>query len=222
MEKTAIDQRHSVRRYLPKELEDRHHFELLKFIDSLNRESGLNFKLVVRDKRAFGTRLARYGKFEDVSNYIVIKGKRGKDFAKRCGYYGEKAVIFAQSLGLNSCWVGLHYKKNKKTFEILSGEKLCCVIAIGYGRNSGAKRRCKTVEQVSNYTQGMPKWFLSGVESALKAPTAINRQAFYFELINENEVKLKTKWGPFYNTDFGIVKYHFEVGAGKENFTWKG
>ena len=30
----------------------------------------------------------------------------------------------------------------------------------------------------------------------------------------------KAGFGPFSKVDLGIVKYHFEIGAGKENFSW--
>ena len=217
----AIEKRHSVRRYLQKEITAEHRLQLENFITEINTESGLNFKLVFSDKKAFGGAFAKYGRFENVCNYIVVKGKRQNGFSEKCGYYGEKIVIFAQSIGLNTCWVGLHYKKNPLTFDIKKGEKLNLVIAIGYGKNSGAKRKSKLVEKVSNYKTGDPEWFLNGVKSALKAPTAINRQGFYFKLLKDNTVKLKARFGPFYKTDKGIVKYHFEQSAGLDNFSWK-
>ena len=51
------------------------------------------------------------------------------------------------------------------------------------------------------------------------APTAINQQKFTFAL-DGNAVTAKALKGPYSNVDLGIVKYHFELGAGKENFTW--
>ena len=62
------------------------------------------------------------------------------------------------------------------------------------------------------------KW--RGIEFALYAPTAINQQKFIFELIGENTVCAKAKLGSCSKIDLGIVKYHFELGAGKENFKW--
>lgn len=218
----AIQKRHSVRRYLDKSIENEKIELLLGFINDLNQESGLNFKLVTNEAVAFGGAFAKYGRFENVKNYVVIKGKKQKNFFEKCGYYGEKLVIFSQSIGLNTCWVGLHYKKNKQTFDLQKGEKLNLVIAMGYGKNSGAKRKSKTARDVSNCDmQKSPKWFLNGVECALKAPTAINRQGFYFKLHENNKVSLKATFGPFYKTDKGIVKYHFEQGAGLNNFNWK-
>ena len=58
-----------------------------------------------------------------------------------------------------------------------------------------------------------------GVEAALLAPTAVNQQKFYLTL-DGNKVKAKAGLGPCAKMDLGIVKYHFELGAGKENFEW--
>ena len=58
------------------------------------------------------------------------------------------------------------------------------------------------------------------MEAALLAPTAINQQKFYIEL-SGNKVKIKKGLvGPELNVDLGIIKCHFELGAGKENFEW--
>ena len=53
------------------------------------------------------------------------------------------------------------------------------------------------------------------------APTAMNQQKFKFELKEPNEVSLKVAGlGICTDIDLGIVKYHFELGAGLENFNW--
>jgi nitroreductase len=123
-------------------------------------------------------------------------------------------------LGLNTCWVGLSYKKNPDVITVEKGEILRCVISLGYGANQGYSHKIKTIENVSKVEGVMPDWFHKGIESALLAPTAINQQKFLFSLKNERQVQAKAGWGFFSKVDLGIVKYHFEVGAGKENFEW--
>ena len=56
-------------------------------------------------------------------------------------------------------------------------------------------------------------------EAALLAPTAMNQQKFTFTC-KENQVSAKAGLGFYSKTDLGIVKYHFELGAGRENFRW--
>ena len=66
----------------------------------------------------------------------------------------------------------------------------------------------------------LPDWFQAGAEAALLAPTAMNQQKFVFTL-NGDKVSARAGLGFYSKIDLGIVKYHFELGAGKENFTWK-
>lgn len=53
--------------------------------------------------------MAHYGKFSGVTNYIAMIGKKGPTLEETCGYYGERLVLKAQQLGLNTCWVAMTY-----------------------------------------------------------------------------------------------------------------
>jgi len=105
---TAMQSRHSVRQYLPKPLDAETRNALTEKIDAINCESGLHIQLICNEPKAFSGRLAHYGHFEGVTNYIAIVGKKGRDLSESCGYYGEQVVLFAQQLGLNTCWVALN------------------------------------------------------------------------------------------------------------------
>ena len=61
-----------------------------------------------------------------------------------------------------------------------------------------------------------------GEQIVLLAPTAVNQQKFFFEYTTGNKViaKRSVSLVGYTQMDLGIVKYHFEVGAGKENFEW--
>lgn len=217
--KEAMSARHSVRQYVDKPLDASLIAALRQEIDLCNRESGLHIQLVTHEPNAFGGMMARYGKFSGVSNYIALIGKRGETLEEKCGYYGERLVLLAQQLGLNSCWVALTYSKIKTAFSIEPGEKLCVVIALGYGKTQGVAHRSKAAAEVTKAEEPAPKWFRDGVEAALLAPTAMNQQKFQLSL-NGNQVSAKAGLGFYARIDLGIVKYHFEIGAGKENFKW--
>ena len=64
-----------------------------------------------------------------------------------------------------------------------------------------------------------PYWFRKGVEAALLAPTAMNQQKFKFTLRGDT-VSAKAGMGFYTKVDLGIVKYHFELGAGRDRFRW--
>lgn len=216
----AIRTRHSVRKYNDTPIKPEHIEALKNEIQSCNAESGLHIQLILNEPKAFGSFFAHYGLLSGVTDYIALIGKDNNELEEKCGYYGEHLVLKAQQMGLNTCWVGGTYKKIKSAFSVNEGEKLCLVIAIGYGKNQGFKRHSKAFEDVTDVQGEVPEWFASGVELALLAPTAINQQKFKFSL-DGNKVTATAGKGPFSLVDLGIVKYHFEIGAGKENFIWK-
>lgn len=216
----AMKERHSVRSYNGKAIEGDVKTQLLSCIYQCNKESGLHMQLITNEPQAFSGLMAHYGKFNGVRNYIAMIGKKGTDLEEKCGYYGEKVVLKAQELGLNTCWVAMTYSKIKTAFQINSGEKLCLVIAIGYGETKGTGHKIKSPEAVMKAEGSVPEWFQKGIEAALLAPTAMNQQKFLFTL-KGNSVTAKAGTGFYTKIDLGIAKYHFEAGAGRENFNWE-
>lgn len=217
----AIVARHSVRQYQERPLEAEIVNRLNEEIAVCNQEGGLHIQLVIDEPRAFSGGMAKYGKFSGVGNYFAMVGPKGADEA--IGYYGERLVLLAQMLGLNSCWVGLSFKKQPDQYKIADGEKLHCVISLGHGANQGVQHPMRPMEQFVKSALPLPDWFKRGMEAALLAPTAVNQQKFEFELVNEHTVTARARFTliGYGKMDLGIVKYHFEVAAGKENFNWK-
>ena len=221
----AISARHSVRKYLDKEIPADIIAALQDKIAECNKIGNLNIQLVQNETKAF-TGMLSYGSFSGVKNYLVMVGKKAKDLDERIGYYGEQIVLLAQTLGLNTCWVGLSYRKVPEAYNVGKDEKLVCMIALGYGETQGASHKIKTVGQVSNASDITPTWFKKGVEAALLAPTAVNQQKFSFEHVgvknNCHQIRAKKGFSMIGYTkmDLGIAKYHFEIGAGKEHFKW--
>lgn len=212
----AIEARHSVRTYKDIAIEQGIRNQLNAFVDECNRESGLNITIQYDDPEGFDSRLAHYGSFSNVGNYIVLKGKKIADFDFACGYYGEKIVLYAQHLGLNTCWTALTFNKKKVKTLVPKDEAFCMVIALGYGETQGNPHKGKSAQDVTDVNGGMPEWFAAGVEAALLAPTAVNQQKFVFSLDGE-DVSVKIKGiGTQTKVDLGIVSYHFEAATGKK------
>ena len=221
----AISARHSVRKYLDKEIPADIIAALQDKIAECNKVGNLSIQLVQNETKAF-TGMLSYGSFSGVKNYLVMVGKKSKDLDERVGYYGEQIVLLAQTLGLNTCWVGLSYRKVPEAYNVGKDEKLVCMIALGYGETQGVPHKIKTVEQVSNASDITPSWFKKGVEAALLAPTAVNQQKFSFEHVgvknNRHQIRAKKGFSMIGYTkmDLGIARYHFEIGAGEVNFDW--
>lgn len=215
----ALEARHAVRSYTGQKIEGEILAQLLAEIDSCNKEGKMHIQLIKDEPQAFSSTMAHYGKFSRVSNYIALIGPKGADLNEKSGYYGQKIVLKAQQLGLNTCWVALSYKKQKEYFDIRPGEKLTAVISVGYGITQGTPHKSKSAADVSNISLDKPEWFRKGVDAALLAPTALNQQKFYLEYI-DGKVKAKAKMGPYADMDLGIVKYNFEIGSGKDSSIW--
>lgn len=218
IQQDTVKARHSVRQYTDQPIANEIVTALQDRIKAINAESGLHLQLVINEPQAFDSFMAHYGKFSGVSNYLALIGS-GDRLDERCGYYGEQIVLLAQQLGLNSCWVGMTFKKVVSALDIRRGEKLTAVVALGYGKTQGVSHKVKTISEVSSCPGAMPDWFRQGVECALLAPTAMNKQKFRFELLGD-KVRATTSWGPFTKVDLGIVKYHFELGAGVGPAVW--
>lgn len=214
-----MKKRHSVRSYTNRKIEGEVLAQLRQTINGCNKAGGLNIQLCVNEPNAFTGMMAKYGKFNNVNNYIALVGKKAADLDEKLGYYGEKIVLEAERLGLNTCWVAMTYSKGKSKAEVAAGEKLVMVISIGYGAAKGANHKVKSIEELSKTTGEIPDWFRNGMRAAQLAPTAMNQQKFCLEL-DGNTVKA-TRGTAFYTkVDLGIVKCHFELGAGSDGWKW--
>lgn len=221
----AILNRHSVRSFTDQAIDAQTKKELESFIGKINSESGLHIQMAADEPDAFGqSKLAHYGKFNNVRNYLCMVGKKSSALEERIGYFGEQIVLRAQELGLNSCWVGLTYSKGNVKCEIAEDEKIVAVAALGYGQRRGATHKSKEPIQICKDISSAPEWFKNGVQSALLAPTAMNQQKFHFDYIKSDngkeQVAASTSWGFYSQVDLGIAKFHFETGAGNIVIEW--
>ena len=172
-----IKSRHSVRRYLDKAIPKEFVDILQEEIRQCNLEGNINLQLVLNDDNAFSGMRANYGSIKGVKNYIVLVGKRCKNLDEKLGYYGERIVLKAHELGLNTCWIGLSmlYKKTKGAYEVNKGETKRLIIAIGYGENQGHPRSSKIFDDVTNIAvKEIPNWFKNGVEYTIRQTTEKN------------------------------------------------
>lgn len=208
----AIQNRHAVRAYEEKEIAQDVVLELKKEIDLCNEEASSAIQLITNDDEVFKGLMAHYGGFRGVRNYIALVGNKSDDLEEKMGYYGERLVLKAQQLGLNTCWVAVTYKKKNCKAVIGEDQELVCVIALGYGKTQGTLHKSKPMEKLCRAEGSLPDWFRKGMEAAMLAPTALNKQDFLI-ILEGNEVRFQAVGGQYAKLDLGIAKYHFEVGA---------
>lgn len=213
----AIKNRRSIRKYKGKPIENEKREILEKLVQRCNEEGNLNIFICYDDPLGFDSKLAHYGNFYNVENYIVLSGTKSNDLDIRAGYYGEKLVIEAQKLGFNTCWVALTFNKNRVKKFINSNQSLVCVIALGYGDEEGHVHKNKDISKIVTNTDDLDiEWFKKGVIASLLAPTALNQQKFKIQRTDNKAIISISGFGPYARVDLGIVKYHFETASGHE------
>lgn len=208
-----MKQRHSVRQYADKPIEQEKRSVLNALVAQCNARADLHIQILYDEPRCFDSLMAHYGKFTGVQNYIALVGKKSSTLDAQLGYYGEQLVLKAQELGLNTCWVALTH--GKSSAQVAKGEKCVCLITLGYGTTQGIAHQSKPMADLSRGADQAPDWFRQGMEAAMLAPTAMNQQKFCFELCPDESVRLTCGKGFYTRLDMGIVKYHFEAASGK-------
>ncbi|KAF1297537.1 nitroreductase [Enterococcus sp. JM4C] len=207
----AMENRHAVRKFRSESIEQSVLTELTEEIARCNQESGLSIQLIIQDKNTFRGFLPFFAGFRNVSNYLALVGPKDDLSLEKIGYYGQRIVLKAQQLGLNSCWAGQTFKRTNCQANIKQNETLACVVALGYGKTDGKPHQSKPMSELCSTDQAMPAWFEQGMTAAMLAPTANNKQNFFIEL-KQDEAIFKTEKGTANHVSLGIVKYQFELG----------
>lgn len=214
----AMRLRHTVRKYTDEGLSVEEARLLEERIDANNRELGTSIALVRNAPKAVSG-IVRLALAKNAKDYFLLAGDDVPDLDERLGYASADLMLYAQTLGLNTWWIGGTFNR-KDALAHAGGKKTIGIVTVGHGATQGGPHKSKTAAEVSEYRGGAePEWFTRGVEAALLAPTALNRQAF--RLVGQgDQVTITYAPGALADADTGIVKYYFELGAGCENFTW--
>ena len=223
---TAIEHRRSRRKYLPTELDASAVKVLETFMSELGEKENLKMRLVLNDGGAFKGVRKSYGMFSGVRHYIALIGD-GSDALtlEKLGYYGQWLVLHATALGLGTCWVAGTFDRNACPVEPAEGESVVCAITVGNADEKlsakekllrwGTHRKTKTIEQMYTSDGPVPDWFIDGMRTVQKAPSAVNRQpvtfAYQDEAVTASVPDIAAEGVAF---DLGIAKLHFELGAG--------
>lgn len=215
--KEAMKERHMVRKYVDKKIPDDLVSKINERIEENNKKYNLSIKLMLDNNKAVNS-IIKLLLAKGVKNYIILSGNDTDDLAEKLGYSSADIMLYAQTLGLNTWYVGGTF--NHGVSKYVPNKKVIGIVAIGYGVNNGTAHKSKALEEVSSYDGTMPEWFKNGIEASLLAPTALNKQDY--KIIGKgNKIKIEIDNGIFAGANKGLIKYHFELGAGKENFEWE-
>ncbi|MBO4365779.1 MAG: hypothetical protein J5804_05755 [Eggerthellaceae bacterium] len=234
----AIQKRYSCRAYADRPLHQEAYDKIARFIDELNEEAGLRFQL-------FGPREGGTSAIDmsdamftgTVPCYAALVAPDDPTSGDKVGYHGEKLVLFATQLGLDTCWVASTHDAKTVRVNLEPGDVLWDVIPIGFAMDktpmkqqlirAGLRKRDKKpqalVASEIPYDQ-LPEWFRAGIDSVILGPSAVNGQPVVFGYhdgcVTADLPHFKRKVE--YN-DLGIAKLHFQIAAAAHGVdgTWE-
>lgn len=221
----TIRERHSVREYDGKPLSRAEFDALIAVVEECARESGLGIQLVDNNPEVFSV-IARFGLIRGCRTHVafVVDGAKAGDVAadEAIGYWGQKIVLAAQDMGLNTCWCALCSRK-KSHAVVAPGKKIRLIIAVGHGKTQGFSRKTKSVEALSSVECAKaPTWFAAAMEAAQLAPTAMNNQNFKITLLSDGKtVRIDAPQSGLNVIDEGIVRCNFEIAANEAGADWR-
>ena len=221
----TIRERHSVREYDGKPLSRAEVDALGAVVEEFVRESGLDIQLAGDNPEVFNV-IARFGLIRGCRTHVafVVDDAKAGDVAadEAIGYWGQKIVLAAQDMGLNTCWCALCSRKKSRAV-VAPGKKILLVIAVGHGKTQGFSRKTKNVEALSSVECAKaPAWFAAAMEAAQLAPTAMNNQNFKITLLSDGKtVRIDAPQSGLNVIDEGIVRCNFEIAANEAGADWR-
>jgi nitroreductase len=229
-DQTAITLRHSRRTFTEEPIPLDIACKLHDYVDELNDTSAVDIRFITNNGDAFNNVLKTYGYFTNVRNYfLLITKKDSRQSQIMAGYFGEKVVLYATKLGLNTCWVGGLFDKKACPVKYDDDEEILLLIAVGYSpaKSSIQENLVKVIVSpktkkpdelyAAEGSKVIPDWFLSGIAAVAQAPSSYNRQPVKFIYQKDGSVSaLITHEHKMAGVDLGIAKLHFEIGSGRK------
>lgn len=225
----ALQKRVSVRAYEKKAVESAILEDLGSLVEEINAESGLKFRLVsTGDAGTPAVKLSGAMFSGLVSSCALLVGPADEIGSEMVGYYGQKLVLRAVSLGLGTCWVAGTFDRKSVDVELSEDERLWDVIPLGYAAGKiplkqrtiraairGKDRKLEQFLESDYPLSSLPKWVRAGVEAVKAGPSAVNQQPV--NIVYKDNLVTARIWRENANAlkynDLGIAKYQFQVAA---------
>jgi nitroreductase len=181
--------------------------------------------------------------FPGSQNFVAFKSSETIIDQAKVGFLGELLILYCESIGVNTCWMG-HYKK-RNVYQIVynceeknAPRQIYCISPLGYSpekRNLIDRMSTKFFSKKNkpldkflhpDSIQNIPDSIRYILQLASKAPSAMNTQNWYYliqETSSEVIIELSKpagyqhfKWH-HYDIDVGCAAAHIWLGL-KENY----
>ena len=225
----ALQKRVSVRSYENRAVEPEKLAELGALIDEIDSASGLAFRLInTGDASVPAVKLSVAMFSGTVSSCALLIGGADEISSEMVGYFGEKLMLRAVSLGLGACWVAGTFDRKSVNVELHDDQRLWGVMPLGYATAKvplkqrtiraairGKDRKLEDFIESDHPVSSLPKWVMAGVEAVKAGPSAVNQQPV--NIVYKDGLVTARIWKEKANSlkynDLGIAKYQFQVAA---------
>lgn len=161
--KEASLQRHAVKKFIGKAIPEEIVSLLNDKIMQINQSANLNLLLVTGNSDGLSN-IAKFILSKGVKNYFIFAGKKTPNLDEKLGYYGTELMLYSQTLGLNTWWIGGTYNsKNLSKYYKSDEVTVKGIIVVGYEEKQGVPHKCKKAEKIATYDGIAPQWFREGI-----------------------------------------------------------
>jgi len=238
----VIRERISNRSYQNKPLEEDLKINLSNYLENLEGPFKAKTRYKLIEKKASednNIKLGTYGMIRGASSFIAAVALQGEMGLEELGYELEKFILYADSLGVGTCWLGGTFKKGEfaKAMELNVEEILPIVTPIGYPNTEknvlaslvrtvvGSKNRKSWKELFfdgsfnKNLTEEDAGVYKSALEMVRLGPSASNKQPwrivrdkdkFHFYLCHTKGYAKGLAFD-MQKIDMGIAMCHFDL-----------
>lgn len=230
--KNLISNGKSVREFKNKPIEEKYFNEIESYIkNSKKLLPEINIEVKIFDNKDCYEKLKNIAGYNgymiEAPNYVVILSDVKKGYMENSGYVGERLILKARDLEIDSCWITFKDSDAiKEKLEISSGKEVTSIIALGYenDKNTKSKRGSDrlSVEKIvymnewgqnATATELEERGLLDAFSYARMAPSTLNRQPWRF-IIDGGNIILAVKKDDFTSDyeksiDAGIAMLYF-------------
>ncbi|MDO4750138.1 MAG: nitroreductase family protein [Eubacteriales bacterium] len=233
-----IRARKSIRTYDGRPVDETAREKLLGFAQSAENPYGIPLRFKMLDARKDGLRCPVVS---GTDLYIAAGIRRGKHMEEAFGYSFECLVLYAQSLGIGTVWLGgtMDRAAFEKAMELEKNEVMPCASPLGYAAEKYSLRESLMRKGIKADTRApFETLFFDGgfdtpltpekagdcadmLEAVRWAPSAVNRQpwrcvlrgnAVHFYLQHTRGL-VSAATGDMQKIDMGIALCHFDLAA---------
>ncbi len=189
-----------------------------------------------------------YGVIKNAKTYLGVAAEKCATSEEAIGYTFEKLILFAQSLGLGTCWLGGTYNKSvfAKAMDVKENEFFHIVSPIGYPADkthlinkimrtaikANSRKPWKTMFFDRNFdtplTENQAGDFAFTLEITRLSPSACNKQPWRivkdgnkFHFYEKRELADENSSFDIQKLDLGIAACHFELAAKEKELSGK-